>query len=155
MATKKVVLADLEHCTGCGACANICHKNAIIMRADSEGFLQPTINNELCIRCGQCEKVCPVLHPQYNNMSVNTCYAMWSDDEIRKITSTAGFFFLAAKHILQQGGKAYGAAWTSQWGVHHIGIEQIEDLKLLTGSKYLQSDVENSYRQVQTDLLSQ
>ena len=37
--TKKITLASTETCTGCGACANICTKDAISMGEDKEGFL--------------------------------------------------------------------------------------------------------------------
>ena len=32
---------DKNHCTGCGACANICAYNAISMREDEYGFFCP------------------------------------------------------------------------------------------------------------------
>ena len=35
---------DPASCTGCGACVSICPKQAITMRADSEGFLYPVVD---------------------------------------------------------------------------------------------------------------
>ena len=46
-----------EACTGCGACADICHKNAISFGVDREGFVYPIVS-ELCINCGSCLKSC-------------------------------------------------------------------------------------------------
>ena len=54
--------------------------------------------------------------------------------------------------ILQQDGKVYGAAWTEDWYVHHIGIDNEKALPLLCGSKYLQSSIENTYQEVKSDL---
>lgn len=104
-----VKLADCEMCTGCGACANICPKNAIQMRMDDEGFLQPYINKELCIDCKKCENTCPVLHPQYVNHSVEDCYAVWTEDSLRMKSSTAGVFALAAQAVLNEDG---GGIWS-------------------------------------------
>lgn len=147
-----VKLADCEMCTGCGACANICPKNAIQMRMDDEGFLQPYINKELCIDCKKCENTCPVLHPQYVNHSVEDCYAVWTEDSLRMKSSTAGVFALAAQAVLNEDGGVYGAAWTNDWTVHHIGITTEADLYKLQGSKYLQSDTEYTYQEVKRDL---
>ena len=47
-------------CCGCTACYAICPKEAISMVEDEEGFLYPHINEELCTRCYQCMKICPI-----------------------------------------------------------------------------------------------
>ena len=38
-------------CTGCGACYNICPRDAIQMVPDPLGFLQPEIDTSRCISC--------------------------------------------------------------------------------------------------------
>ena len=45
-------------CCGCAACMNICRQSAIEMWEDSEGFLYPHVNADLCIKCYMCESVC-------------------------------------------------------------------------------------------------
>ena len=50
-------ICDKEKCTGCGACKNICTKNAIKMEYDDKGFLIPVIDKEKCINCGLCKKI--------------------------------------------------------------------------------------------------
>lgn len=47
-----------EECCGCAACWAVCPTQAISMRPDEEGFLYPAINQEKCVRCGSCLKVC-------------------------------------------------------------------------------------------------
>lgn len=49
-----------EDCCGCTACYAICPCQAIIMTNDEEGFEYPYINPELCVKCYQCLKVCPI-----------------------------------------------------------------------------------------------
>ena len=48
-----------EECFGCAACYVVCPKSAISMVEDAEGFKYPVIDDEKCIRCYQCLKVCP------------------------------------------------------------------------------------------------
>ena len=58
--TSKELIVTPSKCTGCEACAQICTKNAISMVEDSEGFRYPSINDNVCIDCGLCKKVCPI-----------------------------------------------------------------------------------------------
>lgn len=49
-----------EECCGCTACYAICSQNAITMTEDEEGFLYPQIDNDICVKCYRCLKVCPI-----------------------------------------------------------------------------------------------
>ncbi|MDD7556877.1 4Fe-4S dicluster domain-containing protein [Ruminococcus sp.] len=49
-----------EECCGCTACYAICSTSAISMISDKEGFDYPQVDEEKCIRCYQCLKVCPI-----------------------------------------------------------------------------------------------
>ncbi len=49
-----------EECCGCTACYAVCPKEAISMAEDEEGFEYPRIDENKCICCYQCMKVCPI-----------------------------------------------------------------------------------------------
>lgn len=49
-----------EQCCGCTACYAICSRSAISMVEDKEGFDYPQIDENKCIQCYQCIKVCPI-----------------------------------------------------------------------------------------------
>lgn len=53
-----VLFNHKEECCGCGACYNICPVDAITMVEDEYGFDYPFINEEKCIRCKKCIKIC-------------------------------------------------------------------------------------------------
>ena len=53
-----------EECCGCEVCANACPKNCIQMERDNKGFLYPKIDENRCIDCHICERVCPVAEPK-------------------------------------------------------------------------------------------
>lgn len=55
-----VLYNEKMECCGCTACYAICPKNAISMQPDEEGFLYPMINENSCVRCGSCLRVCPI-----------------------------------------------------------------------------------------------
>lgn len=144
----KIELADSRKCTGCGACQQSCRHGAITMVRDIEGFLVPQIDNDKCVQCGLCQKHCPELNPITRwNYANQKAYAMISKFD-RKISSSGGAFSVFARWILQQGGVVFGATINNRMKVCHIVIDNIEKLSLLRGSKYVQSELGNSYRQV-------
>ena len=45
-------------CCGCSTCEAICSANAIHMELSSEGFYYPSVDEDRCVNCGTCLKVC-------------------------------------------------------------------------------------------------
>lgn len=60
MKSIPILYQNKSDCCGCTACYAICPKGAIEMKEDDEGFEYPHINEEVCVRCGMCLKVCPI-----------------------------------------------------------------------------------------------
>lgn len=143
-----------HRCTGCGACAHLCPKNAITMAENSEGFLVPHIDTAKCIDCGICLKKCISEHPVYKNSENPECLAVMADDDTRKVSSSGGVFSLLANYVLQNNGYVCGAAYKDDFSVQHIIINDIKDLPLLRGSKYIQSNTGDVYRKIK-ELLNQ
>lgn len=140
---------DKYECCGCTACKQVCAKGAISMVQDNEGFSYPVINKNLCVNCGLCEKVCAFAQPQYTNSKSPAVYATHlKDTEERKKSSSGGIFYAIAKWIIAQGGIVYGAAFNNELQLSHIGVDNLNDLEKLRGSKYLQSALGNTYKEV-------
>ena len=74
------------------------------------------------------------------------------DDNIRLNSSSGGIFSLLAKYILDNNGIVYGAAFNEVFNVEHIRIDNINDLKYLRTSKYVQSEIGDSYKKAKEDL---
>ena len=55
MATYFIRAMGVDECIGCGACADICPVDAVVMSADDV----PETDNDWCIGCGVCATVCP------------------------------------------------------------------------------------------------
>ena len=142
-----LALTNKQNCCGCASCANICPKNAISMQADEEGFLYPQVDKNVCVNCGLCEKVCPILKkPQ--TFSVLAAYAAkHTNNEVKLKSSSGGMFSALAEVILKEGGVVFGAGFDKEWNVVHSYVENIEDLDKLRRSKYVQSDIGKTYQQ--------
>ena len=142
-----------ENCSGCQACANSCPKDAITMGRDSEGFSYPVIDADRCVRCGACDRACPVLHLAADAGEEPEAWAfMHGDDRIRQESSSGGIFSVLAQMVLDKGGIVFGAAFDENWQVAHIGVEDETGLARLRSSKYVQSDIGKTYRQAREAL---
>lgn len=145
-----------EKCTGCFACASICPKKCIEMKEDLEGFAYPKIRVENCINCGLCEKVCPLNKKTAHNSEQVIAYGINSNnEEERENSSSGGVFSLLARLILNQNGIVFGATMSNDYKkVFHTSINNVNDLFRLRGSKYLQSQINNTYVEVKEFLES-
>ena len=137
-----------EKCCGCSACASICPKSCIRMIPDEKGFLYPRIDESICVNCGLCEKVCPIRNIEERKLK-KEAYASYNKDEsIRALGSSGGLFGCFALEIIKRGGVVFGAAWEPGCkAVKHIGVTREEELGKLYGSKYLQSEMRDAYKE--------
>ena len=139
-------ICSYSECTGCGACKFSCPKAAITMRENKEGFLYPYIDREKCISCGICKLICPSNKEKIVRKFKPKVYALMGNDDIRKQSSSGGAFTLVAEYILKNGGYVCGAIFDNQkQKIVHIITNNIEDLKKIRKSKYVQSDLGNCF----------
>lgn len=147
-----IQITDKSQCCGCNACVQRCPKQCISMHEDSEGFLYPQIDMELCIDCGLCEKVCPVLHQANPNRPIEVLAAKNPNEEIRLHSSSGGIFTMLAEKVIDHGGVVFGAIFTSDWKVEHRCATTREGLAAFRGSKYVQSVVGETFQQAEAFL---
>ncbi len=151
--TNYVDIGDL--CVGCYACAVVCPDEAIDMVADCHGFWYPEVDPSRCTECGRCRRVCPVLTPAETNSEPDAYACRAVDGSLRKESSSGGVFSLLARRVIDSGGVVFGAALDSTLDVLHERAEGEDALARLRGSKYVQSRVGDSYRQVRELLEAQ
>lgn len=154
---KSGVITELSrNCFGCGACQQVCPKRAIYMCQDSEGFLFPHINSDLCEDCDICSRVCPAV---FDNRKLTLSlpqrvYAARNKDKTMWMQCTSGAAFpIFGKAILAQGGVVYGCAWNGDGlEASHVRIDNERDLSRLYHSKYVQSSTLETFQSVKSDL---
>ncbi len=136
-----------ELCNGCGTCALRCPKSAIEMVEDGEGFLYPHINKEKCINCGLCEKVCSNFNKSEQE---SVAYiAINNNDKELKNASSGGMFYILAKYVIENKGVVFGVTYDEDLNVIHKYAETLEDCKQFCGSKYVRSDLKNTYKEAE------
>ena len=143
-----IEIKNKSDCCGCGACSQVCPRQCIKMESDREGFLYPILDKEACISCSLCEKSCPILNIQRSEVLSRKCYIAYDmNEKVRLESSSGGVFSALSEAVIQKGGVVFGAAFDKNWFVHHVGVERQEDLRMLQGSKYLQSRSESCYQE--------
>lgn len=143
-------IEDKKECCGCWACYNACPKHCIGMKEDEEGFRYPVVDASLCIDCGLCEKVCPVIHADKTDTphAQQGFLAQHKDEDIRKESTSGGAFTAIASWIIRQGGIVYGAGYRKgTFIVEHQGVETEKDLSVFRNSKYVQSNIGNTFKE--------
>jgi coenzyme F420-reducing hydrogenase beta subunit len=115
------------------------------MQSDKEGFAYPVVDTKQCTNCGLCEKVCPVINQHPERQPIATYAATNSNETVREQSSSGGIFTLLAEETINKGGIVFGAAFNEKWAVEHAFADKIDDIKKFRGSKYVQSNIGNSY----------
>ncbi len=149
------MICEKKDCTGCFACYNICTKNAIEMQEDEMGYIYPVINQEKCINCGMCKKVCPNINMIELHKSKKT-YAMWNNNKnIRNKSTSGGIATMLCEYIIENNGVAYGCNNEINDNIKFIRIEKKEDLYKVQGSKYVHAYILDNYKKIKDDLINE
>ncbi len=150
--SNKTLLCN-HGCTGCGVCKTACKKDAIRITKDDKGFLKSYIDNEKCVNCKACYNICPAINTPAQYQPTST-YAFKAPDILRKNSTSGGAFAALATTVIDNGGSVYGASLDHNFKLYHKRIEKKEDIVLLQGTKYIQSDITGVFEPLKNDILA-
>lgn len=152
--TDNFSICPKDTCTGCLACKCVCPVDAISIKQNEDGFSYPCIDENKCIKCNKCKSICPINSNNNSIIKEINCFAVKAKDKhIQLSSSSGGVFYYLAKAIIDENGIVYGAGVINNH-VKHIRINNSKDLVKIMGSKYSQSNTDNIYKSVLTDLNS-
>ena len=135
-----------RECTSCQMCAAVCPQRAIKIELDDDGFFRPFINNETCVDCGICTKVCykfdsdlQITSPE--GLCQKKLFSAWSkDDKLLTVTTSGGIGDLLARQFIKDGYKVVGVAYNdAKIRAEHQIASTEEETRSFRGSKYIQS----------------
>ena len=137
-------------CCGCGSCKITCPVDAIKLSTNN-GFWQATVVAEKCINCGKCVKVCPFIGLESDFQVLNGKLYSYKDksDNVLLNSSSGGAAYRLAKILWEKGYGVVGCCYdTNKASAKHILISRQEQLNLIQGSKYVQSDFFNALHEI-------
>ena len=89
-----------------------------------------------------------------NNISKPRAYAVKHPDaSIRKESQSGGIFTALSDHILSEGGVVYGCVMSEPYKAVHQRAETAEQRDRMRGSKYIESKLGDTFKNVKADLL--
>lgn len=143
-------------CSGCGACAAVCPKDAIQMERNPYGFYHPVVDPKKCVDCSLCDKVCPEQSMQWRRKKddIEAFAVVNCNEEIRENSSSGGVFYELAKSVIEDDGVVFGVAWVGAAQVGHVAVETVDNLRHIMKSKYVQSNVGKIFKSVKQVLVS-
>lgn len=147
-------ICDFEKCTGCAACINSCKHLSITMTENEQGFLYPVVDESKCIKCNLCKQVCPVNNPTIQNNHLHVFAALVKNDAERARSTSGGIFACLAKRVIKAGGYVYGAILDKDLVVRHTEAHSIEELEQQRNSKYVQSEIGNTFQLAKKRLIT-
>ena len=139
-----------QYCYSCFACQQSCPVNAISMCENENGFLQPVIDDNKCVKCNKCVISCPIENFNFNNSKNPKCFAFRAIPEDQENSSSGGAFYIIAKEFIKNGGYVCGASWINDRTVGHIVTNKLEEIEKIRKSKYVQSYLGDCYSEIQT-----
>ena len=149
MSVKHIGDLKKTECYGCSACVYSCPFGAITMEQDREGFRYPVVDEEKCTGCGKCRKICPSICPKdMSNAPEPESYAVWAEDNVRRDSSSGGFFTVLARSVFAQGGVVCGVVMDEDFKVFHTVATNEKEFVPMRGSKYVQSDLRDIFPKV-------
>lgn len=127
------------------ACVVGCSQNAIQVRDTIDAY-NAVINEDHCIHCGRCYKVCPNNNPIVKQKPIKW-YEGWADSEIRSNSSSGGAASAIMLSFIEQGG--YVASCHFDKGQFCFDITKTpKEIYKFSGSKYVKSNPEKVYRKI-------
>lgn len=139
-----------NQCVGCAACQNVCRYEAIKMLRNNEGFWYPKIDKNKCVKCNQCEKVCPILKENTSSNFDYLIYAGYSNLVDKKTPCSSGAIYpILVKKFFEKypNGVAFGVKIEGK-NVCHFEALSYEEMIKGFGSKYVQSDLKDSFSKI-------
>ncbi len=144
-------ISTVDNCYGCMACADRCPKRCIEFRPGRLGHMYPHVT-EGCVDCGLCLKVCPAENAVALRPSLRAVAAWRTDASLRSASSSGGMAAAVSEAFVAAGGVVYGCAFAHGFAFGHLRCDGAGALARLRGSKYVQSGMAGTYRQMAADM---
>ena len=145
-------------CSGCGTCNAVCAHNAITMeKSPGMGLLYATVDENKCVDCGLCYKMCPskrLINCNQRNYTtedivghIEACYVGRSlNEDIYRNAQSGGMVTAILTHLFDNGLIDAAVTCKMEYGhptpsIHYNIVEESAQLRQTQKSCYTQVDI--------------
>lgn len=141
-------------CNGCSACNQVCPVKCISMKVDTDGYLFPKFDSTRCIDCSLCKKSCSNINKQKVETGVEpkAFAAISKNFDILMRSSSGGMFTIISEAMIEKDWVVFGAEIDEQLVVKHTYVKSFSDISKYQKSKYVQSNLKNSFNEARNFL---
>lgn len=144
-------VCDKDMCTGCMACVDVCARKAVSIK-DSIYAYNAVIDENICINCNLCRKVCQNNHHVEMTKPI-AWYQGWSFDESVRIKSSSGGAATSlAKAFIKMGGIVCSCTFNEGEFIFEFA-ENEKEINKFRGSKYVKSNPLGVYEVIKKNLI--
>ncbi len=150
---KSVDICKPQDCALCMACVNTCPVSAIHIAHDEMGFEAICVDEEKCVDCGACARVCKARKSIEKRVPDVGYVGQAKDNQKLACSASGGAFQMLAEIILERGGVCYGSEFCKDsFDAKHVRIDNKQDMARILNSKYIPSLIGTAYQQAKADL---
>lgn len=141
-----------DNCTGCMACVESCPQNAIKVVDELDSY-NAIINEEQCVNCDLCRKVC-----QNNRIVKFTQPIMWKQgwarDTLVRSSSSSGGVAQAIERAFVRSGSVVCSCAFEKGLFGFVFAESEKEVEKFKGSKYVKSNPSGIYKKIKEYLIA-
>lgn len=139
-------VCNLNDCTGCMVCVDICSKNAIRIE-DSLREYNAVIDENKCIQCNACHRICPQNNPPIAEKTLYWREGWAKNKSIRASSSSGGAAAAIELAFVKQGGCVCSCLFFDGKFTFSFADNE-EDVRKFSGSKYVKSSPQGVYKEI-------
>lgn len=141
--------AKKNRCSGCGVCSAACPTNAIDITLNKDGFYIAEVNEDSCVECGVCLKICSFNTDYEFKKPLKSFSSIRRSDAEKCKSSSSGICWDFAKKAIENEYYACGARYNVENNnVEHFVAGTVKEYLPAQGSKYLQSYTVDAFEQI-------
>ncbi|MDD7438333.1 MAG: Coenzyme F420 hydrogenase/dehydrogenase, beta subunit C-terminal domain [Bacteroidales bacterium] len=159
MRNKKHInsIPEIHSCTSCQMCYAICPTDAISIKLNDDGFYRPHVDENVCIGCSRCIKICYKFSDDLDRCESTQLKdyqhyaAITKNNKLLQESSSGGIAPEVAELLHSKGYKVVGVSYNADKDIaEHKVARCSNDLHLFKGSKYIHADNREAFKEIVT-----